>query len=274
MLAFVRLMLAVFEDLFAHAFGGLARSAKYAPAVKSARAANEPMIERLVGIIAERVLHARDEQELVANVDALLETGVIASYVRPLLAAMQRDGLLSTDHASRPLLATASLCPAARSVIDEASADHAWLVLVWQSVSSELGSGPLFDDVLLEASRRPLWFLSELPVEIAEAMLRAERGLPAMVALQVAAESPEIVGADESRQVALAQMFRDAVRATLRLSASVKPALIPLDVVPASERFDVAQIAERRRAEDEQLRALALEAEAKGGPVRVSGHGR
>ncbi len=231
----------------------------------SAPSVDGALIERFIGIIAERVSQGRDEHELLANVDELLESGVIASSMRPLFNAMQRDGLLS---------AGASLCQPARALLDEATRDHESIARVWQHLSSELGSGPLFDDALFEHGRRPLWYSSELPVDLAELMLRAERGLPALLALSVSVEHPQLVETDNPRQIALARMVRDAARATLRLMASARPSLISLDVIPAEERFDIEALAARRRLEDDRLLALAAEAEAKNGPVLVPGHDR
>jgi hypothetical protein len=264
-------MVATFDDWFARVFATDLRAVAAAPAIEPAHNVDGALIERFIGIIAERVSHGRDERELLANVDELLESGVIASYMRPLYNAMQRDGLLSAGVEPTRLFAGASLCQPARALLDEATRDHEWIARAWQHLSSELGSGPLFDDALFEHGRRPLWYLSELPVDVAELMLRAERGLPALLALSVSVEHPQLVETDNSRQIALARMVRDAARATLRLMASARPSLISLDVVPADERFDVEALAARRRLEDDRLLALAAEAEAKNGPVLVPG---
>jgi len=265
-------MFAVVGEFMARAFAIEPRSSHAKPVEKqSALLDSESMVERLVGIVAGRVLGARGEGALIAKIDELLESGIVTSYIRPLYAAMLRDGVMSTPIPAGSLLAGERVCPEARALLDETEQLDRWIFRALSELSAEIDSGPLCDQALLDATRRPLWYLSEMPVDVAEQMLRAERFLPALLALAVSVQAP-VLDVDAPTQIALARIIRDASHAMLRLLASAKPDSIPLDVVPSADRFDFSAMLEQRRREYATLLALAAQSEAQHAPVLVAPH--
>lgn len=218
--------------------------------------------------IAKRVLAAH---AAAVEIDAIIESGHFRSNVEYLLDVVERNGLrediaLQFEQLDPAKVGSAvDTPPEVAQLVEEAlrfllARDAAWRTFI----RALRGSGfaiPDADELAAESAGEPdpMAFLAEAPVPMARLMLAHYRGAVASFALAGALmTSPE-----HATVVELARLWRDGERAQLVLVASLPPAGVPLDLVPASERLDLAALRAEAEEEAERLRQLEL-AEAAG----------
>ena len=191
---------------------------------------------------------ARDEAELVAWLDAWLERGASAEMAR--LGYAVRD--LPTEEILGALDAVRrtrlnDLSHETRGLVLEALGIQEQLQPVCAKILGEVTDAEM-QATLAERMQAPLGYLTEFPVVVAEMMLAAERGLLGAMAAIRFVEHPS--DPHEPWQLLVsARLWRDGMRSMARLTALVRPALVPFGLVPSVERLDLGELALARAAE-------------------------
>lgn len=212
------------------------------------------LVERTIGAIGGPLLQAKDESEVIARIDDMLESGAFGEALRRLeeglrdleLVVDQNEALVEIEEMAERA-GDAEIARLVREACDFA-------VSTADAVSrlQHLGGGPLFireaDD---REPRDPLSVIATAPAPVAELLLGSGRG--GVAGLGVLYALPGIAAGEEDRVRALAQIWRDGSYDGLRLFASIPLAGVPESVVPASDRLDLDAIARSVEASRERV---------------------
>jgi len=223
---------------------------------------------RAAGAIGAKLLDAKDEADLAERLEALVDEGIIVGHFDAILAEL---GKLKSGHAILDL--TFEIEDEEKELADQFEADVAALVHEAlrlheymcregaDVVSSESnaatpdGSG-VYDDLLHILAVKPLPF--------ARAVLDSLRGLGAMFALFGAGLNARPLPGWLAR--ALARTWRDGEIAALKVIAC-GDADVPEQLLPTSERLDVASMTAESAATSRRLTDVFARARASGLPV-------
>lgn len=217
------------------------------------------LVERTIGAIGGPLLQAKDESEVIARIDDMLESGAFGEALRRLEQGLrdlefvveQDDALVEIEEMAE----RAGDAEIARLVRE--AGDFAVTTAEAVRRLRHLGGGLLF---IREADEReprdPLTVIATAPAPVAELLLGSGRG--GVAGLGVLYALPGIAAGEEDpvRVRALARIWRDGSYDGLRLIASIPLAGVPESAVPASDRLDLDAIARSVEASRERVAAM------------------
>ena len=130
---------------------------------------------------------------------------------------------------------------------------------VARAVANAEPRGREFVDNLGRSSDGVLGFVSahDIHADVAEALLATYRSLVCLLAIFGSARLN--LSLPSWLALALAERFAHGQRQNLRFLASVPGFSVPEDVMPTSERFDLAKLTAEARAADERLRTMTID---------------
>lgn len=218
-------------------------------ALQSAEATIEAVFLGVDGALSK----ASDERAFVAALDRLLEAGIALKFAQVAHAMLELplEEILRAIEALRRDLG--KLSQETRGLVLEALGVQEQVQPVVDRLAREARPNVMVDATEARV-RAPLGYLVEFPVEVASLLLAQDRGALAAVATLRWMERSAPV--EPSPLFLAARTWRDGMRASARLLASVRPDLVSEGLVPAVERIDIAALVERRRAQDAWLAEL------------------
>ena len=211
-------------------------------------------IETLTRKVHDAVSGASEAGAFGAALDRLLEEGAALAFwaILPAVIELPVEEILRAIERFRRSLA--GLTPETHGLVLEALGVQEQLQPIVNGLITEVPPAAVAE---VHQSRvpAPLGYLTEFPVEIAALFLAQERGLLASIAALSWIERADAQVAAAPLSLA-ARFWRDGMRASARLLASVRPDLVSEGLVPAVERLDIAALVARRKQEDAWLAEL------------------
>ncbi len=227
------------------------------------------MGERLVGLIAGRVLTAREHDDVLHEIDAVLQSGDLPRYIRPMMASVKLAEVVDhrDEFAEQAKVLAERLSPRARDAIGEGMGTLVGLMPLLGGLHDDQAPGEI-DAAVRDAAREPMSYLTQVPVPVARLMLAAERGLVAYFALEPVL-SARWLDVPEASVEFIAALFRDGMHAMAILLASVQPELVPTSIVPVAARLDRDALLAAQALEDAQYAKWIADADGAGSTVHA-----
>ncbi len=232
----------------------VAPSTASTPAARAFPASWEAFMGDVMTRLASATARVQDEAGLVDVIDAHLEAGLaetMGAYAFEHMHLWRSEQVPVGEEFRKHLLARPS---ETHGIILEALGVQEQLHPIVERLQREIAPA-LIDEAVASWTRAPLAYLTDYPTEIAALFLAQDRGLLAsvLVVSDVADEHDETAW----RTHASALLWRDGVRASARLLASLCPERVSFSLVPRSERLDIDQLVAVQRAQDAWLASIA-----------------
>jgi hypothetical protein len=264
-------MLARSEETVAFAFAlATARPLRHAYALGTVVAARTTALAntpddgdpcaRLERYVAERLFRARDDDELDAEIDALLDDAEYYTFRDEVLACLSQVSM-AYDQGGPPDAVVRAVGTQHREKLW-----HAGLLLYeWDRAATKLAE-QLKDQAAQPVPSRPqretgpLWFLgnSRIPAVVQSSLLARARIFPCIAAIRAL----PTVNAPDWIVAALLDRLITNIREYLRLLASMPMAEVSEDVIARSERLDLHALVAKHEARERQYQIDLAKARA------------